>query len=103
MPVDGDVVDVEPAGRPAASDVPPPELLDVEVGVEVEVEVEVDSLVSALASVAVAEASVAWAVMTSASRSARFSDANVRPAVTLWPTETSTDPTVPETLKFRFA
>ena len=48
------------------------------------------SLASALASVAVADASVAWAEITVALRSATSSDARVWPAVTVWPTDTST-------------
>ena len=61
------------------------------------------SLASASESVAVAEASVAWADTTVALRSATSRDASVCPAVTVWPTDTSTALTVPDTLKLRFA
>ncbi len=61
------------------------------------------SLASASESVAVADASVAWADTTAALRSATSRDANVCPSVTVWPTDTSTVLTVPDTLKLRFA
>ncbi len=84
--------------------VPPPTPEDSVPDVELDRADAVVALVaSALASVAVAEASVAWAEITSASRSATSSDARVWPETTVWPTGTSTELTVPETLKFRFA
>ena len=61
------------------------------------------SLASALARVALAEASDAWAETTVAFNVARSSEARVWPAVTVWPTVTSTVLTVPEALKFRLA
>ena len=85
---------VDCVAAPPASETPD---LDVEVDDVDEVDsVEDDavSLASAFDSVAVADASVAWAVSTLALRSARSSDASVWPDATFWPTTTSTELTV---------
>ena len=71
--------------------------------VDASVEVVVVWLASALASVAWADARVAWAEVTAASNVAMSNDASVSPALTVWPTETLTALTVPEASKLRLA
>ena len=102
--VEDEVVDVEPdvAPVPDAAGVVVA-VVAVRVGVVVLVVVVAVWLVSALARVALAEASDAWAEITAALSVARSSDANVWPAATDWPTDTSTALTVPEALKLRSA
>jgi hypothetical protein len=68
-----------------------------------DVEVVAVSLASALANVAWVDANEACAEIRVAFSAVSSSDARVWPAVTVWPTDTSTALTVPETLKFRLA
>jgi len=60
-------------------------------------------LASSLANVALADARVAAADVTLASSEVMSKDASVWPETTFCPTETSTELTVPDTLKFRSA
>ena len=69
-------------------------------------DVEVDAsvwAVSSEASVACAEASATWALMTAVWSDVGSSDATTCPADTCWPTFTSTVPTVPAVANVRSA